>query len=158
HVISYSIDGTVRIWDLDLLERNGVLRGHTSFVYDVAFSPDGAQVASVAWDSTARLWDATTGRQTALLEHTQPYVTSLAYSRDGRTLATANTQYGAVLWDLTTGKSRLAVPVRSKIGDHARVAFSPDGGVLAYWDTVRRSAVLYDVGEQKQLAELAENA
>jgi WD40 repeat protein/serine/threonine protein kinase len=157
HAISYSADGTVRIWDLDLLERNGVLRGHTSFVYDVAFSPDGKQIASVAWDGTARLWDATTGRQAALLEHPQPYVTSLAYSSDGRTLATANTQYGGVLWDLTTGRPHLAVPVHSMLSDHTRVALSPDGSILAYADAVRHLIVLYDTREQKQFAELAPN-
>jgi WD40 repeat protein/serine/threonine protein kinase len=157
HVISYSTDGTVRIWDLDLVERNGVLRGHTSFVYDVAFGCDGEQVASAAWDGTARLWEATTGRQTALLKHPQPYVTSLAFSRDGRTLATANSQHGAVLWDLTTGKSHLAVPVQSKIADHTRVAFSPDGRFLASGDAVGRLVVIYDVREQKQFAELTQN-
>ena len=68
-LVSGSTDGTVRIWDMNLVERNGILRGHESFVYDVAFSPNGEQVASAAWDGTARLWDATTGRQTGLLKH-----------------------------------------------------------------------------------------
>jgi len=40
------MDGTVRIWDMSLVERNGILRGHESYVYDVAFSPNGEQVAS----------------------------------------------------------------------------------------------------------------
>ena len=45
-IASASADGTVRLWDVGLAERNGVLRGHTSYVYDVAFGPDGRIAAS----------------------------------------------------------------------------------------------------------------
>ena len=78
--------------------------GHESFVYDVAFGPDGEQVASSAWDGTTRLWSATTGRQTGLLKHETPIVSSVAIGRDGRQLATVERQRGVILWDLTTRK------------------------------------------------------
>ena len=38
--------GTVRIWDLDRTMQQGVLGGHTSFVYDVAITVDGRWIAS----------------------------------------------------------------------------------------------------------------
>ena len=153
-LISASDDGTVCFWDLHLLERNGVLRGHTSFVYDVAFSPDGLQVASAAWDGTARLWDATTGRQNALLKHTQPYVTSLAFSRDGRTLATATSSVGCTLWDLATGKPRLAVPTVPTRNNHGAASWSPDGRTLACTDQARRLVIVYDTVAQRPIKEL----
>ncbi len=53
-VSNSSGDGTLRVWDLNQIERN-ILRGHKSFVYDVAFNPNGEQVASAAWDGTASL-------------------------------------------------------------------------------------------------------
>ena len=42
--------GAVLPGEVELAEQNGILRGHTSFVYDVAFSPDGVRVASASWD------------------------------------------------------------------------------------------------------------
>ena len=49
-------------------ERDGALRGDESFVYDVAFSPDGVYIASAAWDNSVRFWDVTTGIETALFK------------------------------------------------------------------------------------------
>ena len=42
---------------------------YQTFVYDVAFRPDGNQVASCAWDGTVRLWNVATGRQSDVLVH-----------------------------------------------------------------------------------------
>ena len=37
------------------------MRGHTSMVTSVSWSPDGKQVASGSYDNTVRVWDAATG-------------------------------------------------------------------------------------------------
>ena len=36
-----SVDNTVRLWDASSGKQTGTLKGHTSAVYSVAFSPNG---------------------------------------------------------------------------------------------------------------------
>ena len=53
-------DGIVWVWRLDGSEAL-LLKGHEGEVRDLAWSPDGASLASGSDDKTVRVWDAATG-------------------------------------------------------------------------------------------------
>jgi WD40 repeat protein/serine/threonine protein kinase len=131
-LVSASGDGTLRVWDVDA-SQNGILRGHESYVYDVAFSRDGSLVASAAWDHTVRLWDARTARPRGdPLAHENEIVGSAAFSPDGKQLASATRDDKVTIWDLASRKwtHRLSCPTGEWRWD-PRVAFNPAGTLLA---------------------------
>ena len=94
------------------------LRGHTSWVYHVAYSPDGSLIASDApKDAYLRIWDGWTGAALAQIERPRFNDSGqngsnvpLAFSDDGRTLVTTIPVDGGqavVAYDLCTGESKV---------------------------------------------------
>ncbi|KAH7309733.1 WD40-repeat-containing domain protein [Stachybotrys elegans] len=55
------------IWTTTTGALQGTLKGHTDWVYSVAFSPDSTLVASNARDGTVRIWAAEAGTLTQTL-------------------------------------------------------------------------------------------
>ena len=105
------------------------LRGHSKFLYSVAWSPDGKWLATGSGDNTAKVWDAATGRELRTLSGHKEGVTSVAWSPDGKRVATGSWDKTAKVWDAASGKELLT------LGGHTEavnsVAWSPDGKRLA---------------------------
>jgi hypothetical protein len=90
-LLAVAREAGVEIWDLRSSTTLATLKGHTDWVYAVAWSPDGTHLATAGDDRVARIWDPTTGTTLATLTgHTGP-VQAVAWSPDGTHLATAGT-------------------------------------------------------------------
>ena len=119
------------------------LHGHTDFVTNVTFSPDGRMLASSSDDDTIILWDLAALQPIGppLTGHTD-YVKDVAFSPDGQMLASAARDHTVRLWDVATGEP-IGLPLEQHHDQVNAVAFSPDGqklvsassdGTIMLWD------------------------
>ncbi|MCA9925236.1 MAG: WD40 repeat domain-containing protein, partial [Anaerolineales bacterium] len=111
------------------------LVGHEGTVNAVAFSPDGAWLATAGNDGDARLWsvqDPTAG-SLILSGHTDRVV-NMAFSPDGQWLATAAEDGRVRLWGMANPTAG-SIPLRERRGSAAFLAFTPDSRWLATVDT-----------------------
>lgn len=117
-------DGKVRIWDAAMWQERAAFDGGSAWVEGLAFTADGAMIASAA-GKKVRVWDAA---GTMVREFAGHASTVSAIAWRGSQLSVAS--YGGVrLYDVATGETRLEFAWK---GSPLAIAWSPNGAMLAH--------------------------
>ena len=91
----------MKLWNVATGQLRQSVFGHTESVECLAFSPDGARLASGGFDSKVKLWDVATGAEVLTLLGDSVAVVSLTFSPDGRLLVSGDLDWTARVWDAT---------------------------------------------------------
>jgi WD40 repeat protein len=148
----------IKIWDSKTSKLVATLKGHTSSVWCLAWTPDGKTLisGSLDRDHSIRTWNTSNWKQIAVFND-QTRVYGIAISPNGRILASTSPDNTAQLWNLNNNQ-----PISSPLKHAATVAvvsFSADGKLLATgcddcnaytWDV---SAILKEAGLDDLLLE-----
>jgi WD40 repeat protein len=93
------------------LKLRQTLLGHSGYVGPLAWSPDGALLASGSGDTTVRIWNPQTGLALHVLGGHTEVVTALAWSSDGRLLASGSADHTIRIWKIPDGSlARILAP------------------------------------------------
>ncbi|MCA9225145.1 MAG: PD40 domain-containing protein, partial [Planctomycetales bacterium] len=128
------------------------LTGHTNWVFAIAFSPDGQQLASASYDKSVRLWDVETGKEIAKFDGHTAAARCVAFSPDGKRLVSGSSDRTAMVWDIDTHKA--IATVTGHTGAVRGVSYSPDGQQFAT-GSEDNSIRIWDANSGQQLRELS---
>lgn len=126
---SGSADKTLKIWNLETLDRIRTYRGHRDHVTAVALSGDARDMASASLDGNIRIWSGRSARLTRSLSAHNGPANTLAFAPSGNVLASGGADGKVRVWDYKRSRTPRTLP--SHAGEITALAFSPDGAYLA---------------------------
>jgi len=149
-LISGGYDGRLIWWDVESRQPLRTIDAHARCIRQLAATPDGTTVVSVADDMVARVWNAASGvlvrelrgHEATTPQHFPSMLYACAISSDGKFLATGDRVGHNIVWELNSGKqlAQFETPLMytwdpkqriHSIGGVRSLAFSPDARLVA---------------------------
>jgi len=151
-VASGSVNGTVRLWDVETKKVIARWTGHTDTVWSLCWNAHGERVVSGSSDGTIRVWDVESG-DTILgpINTGHLIVYAVIYSPDKRKFATGGYDQNALkIWDAETGNLLSTVKHGDTVDslawtyDQKKLIVGSRGGSIRIFDTAtwKQSAIL----------------
>ncbi|XP_061815510.1 apoptotic protease-activating factor 1 [Nerophis lumbriciformis] len=154
-LLSWSFDGTVKVWDLGSAEKLQDVEAHRGAVLSCHVSPDGRHFATTSADKTAKVWHSESWQCVHSLRGHQDCVRSCRFSWDGQRLATGDDGGEIRLWSVEEGSLLKVCTQDGKDGMDSLhggwvtdLHFSPNnsllvstGGYVKWWDVDRGEAL-----------------
>ena len=147
HVVSGSMDKTIKIWDVGTQKVRRNILAHDAAVNDVALSPHDRFILSASDDKTVKIIDFRSGDDIFTFREHVEEVSCVAVSADGLQVASISTGAGdgaeLIVWDLYDGIVRHRYPTGGDILMR-RVRFMPGGKWVVTASAVTRLVLLWD--------------
>uniref|UniRef100_A0A671VND0 Apoptotic peptidase activating factor 1 n=1 Tax=Sparus aurata TaxID=8175 RepID=A0A671VND0_SPAAU len=154
-LLSWSFDGTVKMWDTESGEKLQDIRAHRGAILSCHVSPDGCLFATTSADMTAKLWHSESWECVHAFKGHQDCVRSCRFSWDSRRLATGDDNGEIRLWNVKDGSLLKICSREGKDGMDSLhggwvtdLHFSPDdsllvstGGYIKWWDVEKGEAL-----------------
>jgi WD40 repeat protein len=125
--------------------------GHSDYVSDLAWSPDGKRIASASGDHTVQVWNASDGSHALIYRGHSQDVSALAWSPNGKYIVSGDINGETQIWDATTGQRLFtyrghtsAVFSLSWSPDSQQIASASADGSLQVWQALS-GALVFEV-------------
>jgi WD40 repeat protein/serine/threonine protein kinase len=124
-LVTASLDGTARVWDVASGRTLATLSGHRAEVLAAALSPGGRRVVTASQDGSSRVWDVASGSLLFTLDEGAPAIVHSGFSTDGARILTVPQEGPPRVWAAQDG--RLLAELKGHEGSVLHAELSPGG-------------------------------